>query len=46
MHNHIVLDDLEIESKREVAASAGLIGEIETDSRLDLLHLVRFMNRA
>ena len=42
-HSLIVLDDLEIESKREVAASAGLIGETETGSRFELQHQVRYI---
>jgi len=36
----VVLDDFETEAKREVAASAGLTGVAETDSRLELKHQV------
>ena len=36
----VVLDDFETEAKREVAASAGLTGAAETDSRLELKHQV------
>ncbi|KAF8908086.1 rRNA-processing arch domain-containing protein [Gymnopilus junonius] len=36
-----VLDDFETEAKREVAASAGLVGEAEAGSRLELRHQVR-----
>lgn len=37
----IVLDSVEIEAKREVAASAGLTGGVEAGSRLELKHQVR-----
>ncbi|KZT03656.1 antiviral helicase [Laetiporus sulphureus 93-53] len=37
----LVVDDVEIEAKREVAASAGLTGATETGSRLELRHQVR-----
>jgi len=38
-----VLDDFETEAKREVAASAGLVGtEAEAGSRLELRHQVRY----
>lgn len=37
----IVLDDFETEAKREVAASAGLTGSVETGTRLELKHQVR-----
>ncbi|KIM40467.1 hypothetical protein M413DRAFT_412369 [Hebeloma cylindrosporum] len=40
-HNLVVLDDLEIESKREVAATVGMTGGIETGSSLELRHEVR-----
>ena len=36
----VVLDDFETEAKREVAASAGLMGTVETGSRLELRHQV------
>jgi len=36
----VVLDDFETEAKREVAASAGLTGAAETESRLELKHQV------
>ncbi|KAK7438075.1 ATP-dependent RNA helicase mtr4 [Stygiomarasmius scandens] len=39
--NPIVLDDFETEAKREVAASAGLTGGVESGSRLELRHQVR-----
>ncbi|KAJ3760892.1 rRNA-processing arch domain-containing protein [Lentinula raphanica] len=39
--NPVVLDDFETEAKREVAASAGLTGGVETGSRLELKHQVR-----
>ena len=37
----VVLDSVEIEAKREVAASAGLTGGVEAGSRLELKHQVR-----
>ncbi|KAH9945513.1 antiviral helicase [Amylocystis lapponica] len=37
----IVVDEVEIEAKREVAASAGLTGAVEAGSRLELRHQVR-----
>ncbi|KZT65233.1 antiviral helicase [Daedalea quercina L-15889] len=37
----IVVDEVEIEAKREVAASAGLTGSTEAGSRLELRHQVR-----
>ena len=37
----IVVDEVEIEAKREVAASAGLTGSVEAGSRLELRHQVR-----
>ena len=37
----VVLDDFETEAKREVAASAGLTGSVESGSRLELRHQVR-----
>ena len=43
----VVLDSVEIEAKREVAASAGLTGNVEASgSRLELRHQVRFSHRA
>ena len=36
----VVVDEVEIEAKREVAASAGLTGAIEAGSRLELRHQV------
>ncbi|KAM5531157.1 hypothetical protein V8D89_015178 [Ganoderma adspersum] len=39
--NPIVVDEVEIEAKREVAASAGLTGAVEAGSRLELRHQVR-----
>ncbi|KAI0674209.1 antiviral helicase [Trametes maxima] len=39
--NPVVVDEVEIESKREVAASAGLTGAVEAGSRLELRHQVR-----
>ena len=39
----IVLDDLEIEAKRDIAASAGLTGSVEEGSRLELKHQVSIM---
>ena len=39
--NPLVVDEVEIESKREVAASAGLTGAVEAGSRLELRHQVR-----
>lgn len=36
----VVLDSVEIEAKREVAASAGLTGGVEAGSRLELRHQV------
>lgn len=38
----IVLDDFETEAKREVAASAGLTGSVDSGSRLELKHQVCF----
>ncbi|KAJ3487289.1 hypothetical protein NLI96_g3645 [Meripilus lineatus] len=37
----VVVDEVEIEAKREVAASAGLMGAVEAGSRLELRHQVR-----
>ena len=37
----MVLDDFETEAKREVAASAGLTGSVDTGTRLELKHQVR-----
>ncbi|KAG6865812.1 ATP-dependent RNA helicase mtr4 [Blastosporella zonata] len=37
----VVLDDFETEAKREIAASAGLVGSVDTSSRLELKHQVR-----
>ncbi|GJE98247.1 antiviral helicase [Phanerochaete sordida] len=39
--NPMVTDEVEIEAKREVAASAGLQGSVEAGSRLELRHQVR-----
>ncbi|KAI0816866.1 antiviral helicase [Trametes gibbosa] len=39
--NPVVVDEVEIEAKREVAASAGLTGTVEAGSRLELRHQVR-----
>lgn len=39
----VVVDEFETEAKREVAASAGLTGGIETGSRLELRHQVRLV---
>ncbi len=39
--NPIVVDEVEIEAKREVAASAGLTGAVEAGSLLELRHQVR-----
>lgn len=36
----IVLDDFETEAKREVAASAGFTGGVDTNTRLELRHQV------
>lgn len=36
----VVIDEFETEAKREVAASAGLTGGVETGSRLELKHQV------
>lgn len=36
----IVLDDFETEAKREVAASAGLTGSVDSGTRLELKHQV------
>lgn len=36
----LVVDDMEIEAKREVPASAGLQGPIEVGSRLEIRHQV------
>lgn len=38
----VVVDEAEIEAKREVAASAGLTGAVEAGSRLELKHQARF----
>ena len=38
--NPVVVDEVEIEAKREVAASAGLTGAVEAGSRLELRHQV------
>lgn len=37
----VVVDEVEIEAKREVAASAGLMGPVEAGARLELRHQVR-----
>ncbi|EJD07908.1 antiviral helicase [Fomitiporia mediterranea MF3/22] len=37
----VVVDEFETEAKREVAASAGLTGQVEAGSRLELRHQVR-----
>ncbi|KAL1941621.1 hypothetical protein VTO73DRAFT_7060 [Trametes versicolor] len=37
----VVVDEVEIEAKREVAASAGLTGAVDAGSRLELRHQVR-----
>ncbi|RDB26840.1 ATP-dependent RNA helicase mtr4 [Hypsizygus marmoreus] len=37
----LVLDDFETEAKREVAASAGLTGSVDSGTRLELKHQVR-----
>lgn len=37
----LVVDEVEIEAKREVAASAGLQGVVEAGARLELRHQVR-----
>ncbi|TCD65254.1 ATP-dependent RNA helicase mtr4 [Steccherinum ochraceum] len=37
----MVVDEVEIEAKREVAASAGLMGPVEAGARLELRHQVR-----
>lgn len=39
----VVVDEVEIEAKREVAASAGLTGAIEAGSRLELRHQVSLL---
>ncbi|KAH9849685.1 antiviral helicase [Lenzites betulinus] len=39
--NPVVVDEVEIEAKREVPASAGLTGAVEAGSRLELRHQVR-----
>ncbi|KAI0360780.1 antiviral helicase [Trametes cingulata] len=39
--NPVVVDEVEIEAKREVAASSGLTGAVEAGSRLELRHQVR-----
>ena len=39
----LVVDEVEIEAKREVAASAGLTGGVEAGARLELKHQVWFM---
>ena len=36
----VVVDEVEIEAKREVAASAGLMGPVEAGARLELRHQV------
>jgi ATP-dependent RNA helicase DOB1 len=38
----VVVDEFETEAKREVAASAGLTGGVESGSRLELKHQVCF----
>jgi ATP-dependent RNA helicase DOB1 len=38
----VVVDEVEIEAKREVAASAGLTDSVEAGSRLELRHQARF----
>jgi len=38
----VVLDDFETEAKREVAASAGLTGGVDSGTRLELRHQVRY----
>ncbi len=43
--NPIVVDEVEIEAKREVAASAGLTGAVEAGSRLELRHQVSALSR-
>ncbi len=40
----VVLDEVEIEAKREVAASAGLTGAVEEGSRLELKHQVHVLH--
>ena len=42
-HNLVVLPSLEIELEEEVAASVGLIGEIEPDSRLELQRQIGYV---
>jgi ATP-dependent RNA helicase DOB1 len=42
----VVVDEVEIEAKREVAASAGLTGSVEAGSRLELRHQVRNSERS
>lgn len=37
----LVVDEVEIEAKREVAASAGLQGAVEAGARLEIRHQVR-----
>ncbi len=37
----VVVDEVEIEAKREVAASAGLTGAVDAGSRLELRHQVK-----
>lgn len=38
--NPVIVDEVEIEAKREVVASAGLTGAIEAGTRLELRHQV------
>ena len=38
--NPVVVDEFETEAKREVAASAGLTGGVDSGSRLELKHQV------
>lgn len=39
----VVVDEVEIEAKREVAASAGLTGAVDAGSRLELRHQVKYL---
>jgi ATP-dependent RNA helicase DOB1 len=39
----VVVDEFQTEAKREVAASAGLTGTVETGQRLELRHQVWFL---
>ena len=39
----MTIDEVEIEAKREVAASAGLTGAVEAGSRLELRHQVSLL---